>query len=312
MSSGIPAPIGVVAHYTLLERLDPAGPGELYRARDTRLGRTVAVRVLPADFASDPPARAALLEKARSLIAVSHPNVTTLFDAGEHEGRVYLAFEFLTGQSLRAEMAERPMNVRRAVELAIQMADAVADAHAAGFVHGGLSPDSIVITARGHAKIPAFELASRGGFDQNFLPAQAGSHMDVRLRDYDSPEEARGQDADDRSDIYSVGAVLYEMLTTRRPLHRGAAAPSASNRHVPPELDEIVLKAVAPNPDTRFQSAATLAAELRSMAAILEVRGGAGDEEEHTHTRSTSLGQVLLMSILILLLAAIVIWWFGH
>lgn len=304
MTSDVPAPIGVVAHYTLLERLEPAGPGDLYRARDTRLGRTVAVRVLPADFARDPAERAHLLQKARSLIALSHPNVTTLFDAGEDRGRVYFAFEFLKGQSLRAEMAGRPMNVRRAVEVAVQVADAVADAHAAGFVHGGLSPDSIVITVKGHAKIPAFELAARVGFDQDA--------PEVRLRDYDSPEEARGQGADERSDIYSVGAVLYEMLTTRRPLHRGASAPSASNRHVPAELDEIVLRAVAPNPNSRFQSAATLAAELRSMAAILDVRDGAGDEGEQLAARSTSMGRVLLMTALILLALSVVAWWFGR
>ena len=233
---------------------------------------------------------------------MSHPNITTLFDAGEHDGRLFLAFEFLKGQSLRAEMAGRPMNMRRAVELAVQVADAVADAHAAGFVHGGLSPDSIVITAKGHAKIPAFELASRGGFEQD-----TGA---VKLRDYDSPEEARGQAADERSDIYSVGAVLYEMITTRRPLHRGASAPSASNAHVPPELDEIVLRAVAPNPDSRFQSAATLAAELRAVAAILDVRGGAGDEEEQGEVRSTSVGRVLVMTIVILAaLAALMAFW---
>lgn len=234
---------------------------------------------------------------------MSHPNITTIFDAGEHDGRLFLAFEFLKGQSLRAEMAGRPMNMRRAVELAVQIADAVADAHAAGFVHGGLSPDSIVITAKGHAKIPVFELASRGGFEQD-----AGAAF--KLRDYDSPEEARGQPADERSDIYSVGAVFYEMITTRRPLHRGASAPSASNAHVPAELDEIVLRAVAPNPDSRFQSAATFAAELRAIAAILDVRGGAGDEEEQTEVRSTSVGRVLVMTIVILAaLAALIAFW---
>ena len=302
MSSTAPAAIGAVAHFNLLERLDPAGPGDLFRARDTKLGRTVAIRLLPPEFAPEPAARTDFLEKARVLIAMSHPNVTTLFDAGEHNGRLFLAFEFLKGQSLRAEMAGRPMNIRRAVELAVQVADAVADAHAAGFVHGGLSPDSIVITAKGHAKIPAFELASRGGFEQDT--------GEVKLRDYDSPEEARGQSADERSDIHSVGSVLYEMITTRRPLHRGASAPSASNAHVPPELDEIVLKAVAPNPDSRFQSAATFAAELRAVAAILDVRGGAGDEEEQMEARSTSVGRVLVLTIVILAaLGALMLFW---
>lgn len=304
MTSEVSAPAGAIAHYNLLERLDPAGPGELYRARDTRFGRTVVVRVLPPDFASDPGSRAELLEKARSLIGRSHPNVTTLFDAGEHDGRLYIVFEFLTGQSLRAEMAGRAMNVRRAVELAIQMGDALADAHAAGFVHGGLSPESIVITAKGHAKIPAFELAARDGFDH--------TSTDVRLRDYDSPEEARGQESDERSDIYSVGAILYEMVATRRPLHRGAAAPSASNRHVPAELDEIVLRAVAPNPAARFQSAATFAAELRSLAAILDVRGGTGDDAHAPAERAASVGRVLLMTVLILLALGAAVWWLGR
>lgn len=291
------APIGVVAHYNLLERLDPAGPGELYRARDTRKGRTVSVRLLPQGFAAD---SATLIEQARSMTSLSHPNVVTLFDVGEHDGRVYLVFEFLKGQSLRAEMAGRQVNVRRAVELAIQMADAVADAHAAGFVHGGLSPDSVVVTAKGHAKIPAFELAASAGFEQ--------SDGEVRLRDYDSPEEARGNPPDDRSDIYSVGAILYEMLTGRRPLHRGASAPSASNPHVPGELDEVVLKAVAPNPDSRYQSVATLAAELRSILAIFDVREGAVDEQEKA-ARSTSIGRVLVTTAALLGLVALAVWW---
>jgi eukaryotic-like serine/threonine-protein kinase len=300
-SNPVSPPIGTIAHYNLLELLEPAGPGDLYRARDTRLGRTVTVRVLPSGFARDPEERAALIQRAGVLAALSHPNVTALFDVGEHEGRLYLVFEFLKGQSLRAEMAGRMMNVRRALELAVQIADAVADAHSGGFIHGGLSPDSIVITAKGHAKIPALELASRAGFDPN-----ADS---IRLHDYDSPEEARGQAADERSDIYSVGAVLYEMLTTRRPPHRGAAALSASNRHVPREVDDVVLKAVAPNPASRHQSAATLAAELRSVAATLDHRGGNGDEDEHAQPPGTHIGRALTIAVLILLSLAFLIWW---
>jgi serine/threonine-protein kinase len=299
MTDAAPAPIGVLAHYNLLERLDPAGPGELYRARDTKKGRTVTIRILPPDFTADP---AGLVDTARGVVSLSHPNVITLFDVGQDEGRVNLVFEFLKGQSLRGEMAGRQVNVRKAVALAIQIADAVADAHAAGFVHGGLSPDSIVITAKGHAKIPAFELAARGGFEQ--------ADGQTRLRDYDSPEEARGNAPDDRSDIYSVGAILYEMLTGRRPSHRGASAPGASNVHVPKELDDVVLRAVAPNPESRYQSVATLAAELRSMAAVLDVRGGAGDEEDQVAAQSTSLGRVIVTATLIVLVLAVVAWWF--
>ncbi len=293
------APIGAIAHYNLLERLDPAGPGDLYRARDTHRGRTVTVRLLPAAFEADPDTRRAFVTRAQTMIAMSHPNVTTVFDVGEQDGRLYLVFEFLKGQSLRAEMAGRAMNVRRAVELAIQMADAIAEAHADGFVHGGLSPDSIVITAKGHAKIPPLEFATRGGFDQ--------SDGLSRLSDYDSPEEARGEAADERSDIYSIGAMLYEMLSTRRPSHRGAAAPSVSNRHVPPEVDDIVLRAVAPNPHSRLQSAATLDAELRSVSAILDVRGGASDEDQG-EPPAANVSRALVMTALILAAIGLLVW----
>ncbi|HKH71356.1 MAG TPA: serine/threonine-protein kinase [Vicinamibacterales bacterium] len=296
--SGSPAPIGVVAHYNLLERLEPSGPGDLYRARDTKAGRTVAVRLLPADFTSDP---ATLISQARGLTSLSHPNVTTLFEVGEHEGRVYFAFEFQKGQSLRAEAAGRPMNVRRAIEIAIQIADAVSDAHAAGFVHGGLSPESIVISAKGRAKIPAFELAAQGGFEHD--------GREARLRDYESPEEANGQAPDDRSDIYSVGAILYEMLTTRRPMHRGASAPSASNPKVPKEIDAVVLKALAPNPASRYQSAIGLAGELRAAISVLDQLGIAGEEEELAQTSTTSIRRVVTMAA-VLLVFAVLAWWF--
>jgi eukaryotic-like serine/threonine-protein kinase len=305
--STAPEPLGAIAHYNLLDRLDPAGPGDLFRARDTHYGRTVTIRLLPASLTADGDARGRLIEQARTLIALSHPNVTTLFDAGEHQGRVYLAFEFLRGQSLRAEMAGGAMNVRRAVEIAVQIADAVAEAHAAGFVHGGLSPDSIVITAKGHAKIPAFELAAAAGFDD--------SGGDVRLHDYGSPEENRGEAPDDRSDIYSVGAVLYEMLTTRRPSHRGAAAPSATNPRVGAELDDVVLRAVAPNPNNRFASAATLAAELRAVAAILDVRGVPGEDEGgggQVVAASATARRLFAFAAVILGAIAALAWWFSR
>ena len=269
--SGGPEHIGVVGHYNLLEQLEPAGPGDLYRARDTRLGRTVTLRLLPEGFAGTPAARATLVEQARDLLALSHPNLITLFDVGEDGGRVYFAFEYLRGMPLRGEMAGRPMNVRRAVELAIQIADALADAQGAGFAHEGLSPDSVVVTAKGKVKVPAFGMAAQTGFE---------SGDDARLHDYAAPEEAQGREPDDRSDVYSAGAILYEMLTARRPHPRGAAAPSDANAHVPAELDRVVLGAVAPDPAARLENAATLSAELRAVQAVLDTRELADDGDE--------------------------------
>ena len=300
MSAPAPGPIGVVSHYNLLERLEPSGPGELYRARDTRVGRTVTIRLLPAGHLADTTERARFFDAAKAVISLSHPNVVTLYEAGEHDGRPFLAFEFLKGQSLRAEMAGRPMNVRRAVELAIQMANGIAEAHGLGFIHGGLSPETVMITAKGHAKIPAFELATRAGFDES----------GARLHDYDSPEEARQEPVDERSDVYSVGAILYEMLAARRPHHRGAAAPSTANAHVPKELDDLVLRAVAPNPTSRLQSAAALAGELRGTAAMLDARGGAGDEEPDIEVESSGIGRYIIAG---LVLAAIVfVFWLAR
>jgi eukaryotic-like serine/threonine-protein kinase len=301
VNAPVPAPLGVVSHYNLLERLEPSGPGELFRARDTHRGRTVTIRLLPPDYVRDEPAREALIDQARSLIPLSHPNITTLFDAGQQDARVFLAFEHVKGQSLRAEMSGRPMNARRTLELAIQITDAVAEAHAAGFVHGGLSPQSVMVTVRGHAKIPTFHLASQVGFD----PAYGESN----LHDYDSPEEARGEAADDRSDIYSIGAVMYEMLTTRRPSHKGASAPSAANQRVPLELDGVVLKAIHPRPQHRYQSAASLAADLRTLAATLDARDVSGDEDDQRPAAARSKAVPIVIGGLVVAAAAAVAWW---
>jgi serine/threonine protein kinase len=146
-------------------------------------------------------------------------------------------------------------------------------------------------------KIPAFALASRAGFDGD----------GAELRDYESPEEARGQAPDDRSDIYSVGAILYEMLTTRRPNMKGASAPSVSNRHVTPELDDLVLRAIAPNPDSRYQTTVTFAAELRAMVPRLEARGDA-EQEETPDAPDAASGSRLLLAIVLLAVAAAIAW----
>jgi eukaryotic-like serine/threonine-protein kinase len=295
------APIGTVAHYNLLERLEPSGPGDLFRARDTHRGRTVTLRLLPAGLGGRAGGAGGVVAEAQARTALSHPNITTIFDAGEQDDRVYIAFEFVRGRALRSEMAGRQMNVRRALEIAIQMSDAVAETHAAGVVHRGLSPDSIVVTEKGHAKIPTFPLGSRFGFDS--------ATGDLDLVDYESPEEARGEVPDERSDVYSVAAITYEMLTTRRPPHRGASAPSAWNARVSPELDEVVLKALSPNARTRCQSAAELSAGFRRIVSTLDSRGGVDDEEESTAAPSGAWRPMLAAGLVLGLIAAAV-WWF--
>lgn len=292
-----PTSIGVVADYNLLERLEPAGPGDLYRARDTRHGRTVIVRLLPPATQSG---EQTLLRQAQSLATLSHQNAITIYQSGIHEGRVYVVFEHVKAQSLRAEMAGRQMNARRAVELAIGIADAVAEAHALGFLHAGLSPDAIAVTAKGHSKIAALHLGTTLGF--------GGSGGDARLIDYESPEEARGEPADERSDVYSIGAVLYDMLTTRRPMPRGASAPGAVNRMVSKELDAVVLKAVAPNPDRRHQSAAELAAALRAVVPGLQLPDVPAALENEAAPAS-GVNRALLIT-LALLAGVAAAWWF--
>lgn len=292
-------PIGVLAHYNLLEALEPSGPGELFRARDTIRGRTVIIRRLPAGFATGA-ARDELEQATRTLARVSHPNVIRLFDVGDDAGRLYLVFEHLKGQSLRRELSGHPLRVRRAVQLAIQIADAVADANAAGYLHSGLSPDSVVITVRGHAKIPAHELACRFGFDASARPP--------KLRDYGSPEEDAGEQPNERSDVFSVGAILYEMLTARQPTPRGSARPSASNAHVPAQLDGVALIAIAPNPTHRYATASDLVRELRAVDDHLDAHGAA-DDEDVTFAMPGRRFRALGVAIALLIALAAGWWW---
>ena len=292
-----PTSIGVVADYNLLERLEPAGPGDLYRARDTRRGRTVIVRLLPPVSQSE---EQTLLRQAHSLGTLSHQNAITIYQSGIQDGLIYVAFEHVKGRSLRAEMAGRQMNARRAVELAIGMADAVAEAHALGFLHSGLSPDAIAVTEKGHSKIAAFHLGTTFGV--------VSGGDDLRLIDYESPEETRGGPADERSDVYSIGAVLYEMLTTRRPVPRGAAAPGAVNRMVSKELDDVVLKAVAPNPERRYQSGAELAAALRAVVRGLQLPDVPPMIDDFPPAAS-GISRVGVFALAILIALAAAAWW---
>lgn len=280
-----------IAHYNLLDRIGDGGIGELYRARDTKAGRTVALKVVSPAIALNPERLRQLLEDAGTAAGLSHPNIATLWDFGESDGQTYLAYEFAAGRSLLEESGGVPMNPRRALDLAVQIADGVADGHAHGILHGDLRPETIIVTAKGNAKVLDFGLApwTRGGA----LRAAAAKNPDLlppesaAVLGYLSPEQAIGGDVDARTDVFSIGALTYEMVTGRNPFVAPTAAAtvmnviqgkftpaSAVNAAVSPELDGILARALTPDLEQRQQSAAALAAELRSVAAVLDVRTG--------------------------------------
>jgi eukaryotic-like serine/threonine-protein kinase len=278
-----------IAHYNLLDKIGEGGLGEVYRARDTKAGRTVALKLLPS--IDDEAARQALLEDARAAATLSHPNIATLWDVGEDEGTFYLAYEFVAGIPLKQEIGGRPVHARRAVELAVQVADALADAHGRGLIHGDVRPDTIAVTQKGSAKLLDFGMArwTRGGAVRR-RAARAPEALEASALPvvaYLSPEQALGGLVDARTDVFSLGVVLYEMLTGRQAFRAATAAdtvleiiravpepPSSSNAGVPPDLDAIVLRAMAKDIEARQQSAASLSAELRSLGAVLDVRAG--------------------------------------
>lgn len=282
-----------LGHYKILDRIGAGGIGEVYRARDTRIGRTVAIKVLAPDIARDTERRARFLADARVTAALSHPNIATLYEVGEDQDVVYLVLEFAPGDTLKGIIGGRPLNPRRAIDCAIQIADALADAHAGGIIHGDLKPDNIIITPKGNAKILDFGLAewTKGGAARQ-LAGQAPGKPTTGLTTVPdmSPEQALGGPIDGATDVFSLGVILFEMLTGRLPFgttisaarpsgpaQAESRAPSVINPAVPKEIDPIVTKALARHLDYRYGSAATLAAELRSVAAILDVRSGTAE-----------------------------------
>jgi len=291
-----------IAHFKILEAIGAGGLGEVFRARDTNLGRTVAIKVLPEIMPEHEAYLAALLVTSRRLMTLSHPNITMLFEIGQDANRPYIVFEFVQGQHLRSLITGRALHVRRALEFGINLADALADAHAADMVHGDIRPDTIMITPKDRAKFMNFGLSrfTRGGAArlQSATP-------------YVAPEELAGQAGDSRSDIYSLGAVMFEMLTGRQRA-RGLVL-SGLNTKVPAELEQIIGRMLAANVDHRAQSAAAIAAEFRSQAAILDARTEAEEAAEAAapprRREQRSGGTTALVFVLLVVAAAIVVWW---
>jgi serine/threonine-protein kinase len=278
--------IGVVADYNLLERIGEGGLGEVFRARDTRAGRTVALKLAPRGFAAGQ-RQHRLIEDARAAAALSHPNIAWLFDVGHHEGQLYLAYEFVQGPTLREHMGRGAMNARHAIDLAVQVADALAEGHARGVVHKDIRPDSVLETAKGSAKVLDFGMSlwTRGGQLRALAAAAPDSVSIGALANvaYMSPEQALGGRVDARTDVFSLAVIVYEMVTGTNPFAADTPAatmvniisktpphPTELNPDLPKMFDVVLPRALAKDLDKRTASAAKLAADLRRCRSLLE------------------------------------------
>jgi eukaryotic-like serine/threonine-protein kinase len=318
-----------LGQYKILDRIGVGGIGEVYRARDTQLGRTVAIKLLTADVSADGELRERFLRDANATMALSHPNIAALYEIGDEQGYVFLVFEFAPGDRLNAVIAGRAINPRRAINLGIQIADALADAHAAGILHGDIKPDNIIVTPKGNAKILDLGLSdwTGGGELRRAAAAMTADSADTAARatvPYMSPEQALGGQVDERTDIFSLGTVMFEMLTGRLPFNASTSsalamqivqaappAPSTLNRALPREIDAIVGKALAKSLERRYESAATLAAELRSVATVLDMRSETAQPPGVVpfHAQKRSYARWIVAALLLLAALAAAAWW---
>ena len=278
--------------YEILSPLGVGGMGEVYRARDTKLDRDVAIKILPEKLASDPDALARFEREAKAVAALSHPNILGIFDFGTHDGVVYAAMELLEGETLRDKLTGAPVPVRKAMEYSVQIAQGLAAAHEKGIVHRDLKPENLFVTHDGRVKILDFGLAKLLPTESaatNAPTAAIGTEPGVVMGTvgYMSPEQVRARPADHRSDIFSFGAILYEMLSGRRAFRGDSAAEtmaaianadppelSATSASVSSALDGIVRHCLEKNPAERFQSARDLAFDLQAVSASSSVRSG--------------------------------------
>src|SRR5438874_12112889 len=271
--------------YEIQSPLGAGGMGEVYRTRDTRLDREVAIKVLPVGFARDPERLRRFQQEAQAAAALNHPNILAVHDFGEHEGSPYMVTEFLEGETLRERLRPGTLPVRKATEYAEQVARGLAAAHEKGIVHRDLKPENIFVTRDGRVKILDFGLAKltrpEGTVqsDAATLASQTEPGMVMGTVGYMSPEQAKGQNADHRSDPFSFGAILYELLSGKRAfsdetwvetmsaiLKQDPPELTETNRTVPPALERIVRHCLEKNPEERFQSAHDVAFALQSLS----------------------------------------------